>query len=568
MDASCRKFIWLLIILSIIDMESSRIPLTNRSGRNKTVSILVALVLVAVAAYGTLFYFDQSQKVDSVPISIVGYGTLLRSTSSPSLTANIQVQSEQPLQNVTVNVFGIMPNSLRNNDLQAIDLVSVNESNNSYQDLLFRGLTNSKGVISGNLSPVFNKIVSEWRAVATPTSINTVSLALYANYGVVKNGTLYTYSYYNNLPYDPFSPVSSDNFNIKFVLNLSNPTTVTPLVSSTLAPSAVPLGIPPPPPCDPGYYYYLYNQSSVTGNFPVEVTYLNDSSNVDTIAAGYTMASGTMSYSFNSATSPYSTSVPSSSVDMSQSPSVSSNSLSISGFNVQTASTPLEVISEMYIPNATITITNYDGWHVTGSGSDCTDTFLGYQTTIQVSGVNLSGSNPIHSLANDNSYYGWAINNEFNMQSIDNFLLGPSDSVSNISSYLDQVSGWSSAASEEQKAMNALSVFPASLGLALAIIDAAGIIPEGSEAADLASTLDVLNSQLGFKLALISAFESISYSTTYTFVYTSYGITNVLVNSGNSLNVALYDSSYSTTLTIGGVNYPVSMPQLYYYVTS
>jgi hypothetical protein len=552
----------------LIDLESNRIPLTNRSGRNKTISILVALVLVAVAAYGTLFYFDQSQKGDAVPISIVSYGTSLHSPSSPAAPAGIQAQSEQPLQNVTVSVFGIVPNSLRNNELQAIDLESVNESNNSYQDLLFRGLTNSKGAISGKLSPAFNEIVSEWKALTTPASINTVSLALYANYGVVENGTLYTYSYYNNLPYDPFSPVSSYNFDVNFVLNLSNPTTVTPLVGSIMAPSAVPLGIPPPPPCDPGYYYYLYNQSSVTGNFPVEVTYLNDSSDVDTIAAGYTMASGTMSYSFNSATSPYSTSVPSSSVDMSESPSVSSNSLSISGFNVQTASTSSEVISEMYIPNATITITNYDGWHVTGSGSDCTDTFLGYQTTIEVSGVNLSGSDPIHASANDNSYYGWTINNEFNMQSIDNFPLGPSDSISNISSYLDQVSGWSSAASEEQTAMNALSVFSASLGLALAIIDAAGIIPEGSEAADLASTLDVLNSQLGFKLALISAFESISYSTTYTFVYTSYGITNVLVNSGNSLNVALYDSSYSTVLTIGGVNYPVSMPQLYYYVTS
>ena len=358
-------------------------------------------------------------------------------------------------------------------------------------------------------------------------------------------------------------------------MNLSKPWSVVPLNGTVMSSvqQAAPYRLPNPPPCSPGYTYALINESTVTGDYPVSLAYLNDSSAVDEFNTAFLGIAGTFSVAFNSNTLPPTTSVNQSTrVQMSSIPSATSNNDTID-YNPGAGAGAYNpyVMAEIYIPNVTMHVTNYQVYYTyLGPGDQCETQNLGVQTTIKVASVGAFSNeqNPFYAKINNQTSMGWFIQRAFGLHQLQQVTLPAGAALSNTTVILDNATGWSSAASEEQTVVNGFSVFTALLGMAFTIMDAASAFEGASTAADVASGIEITNAALGLAAACAAAFSSISFSSTYHLAITSMILTNVLTDQGNGFTVTFYQAEQNSTITLAGSTHNVNMPQTYYYVTA
>jgi hypothetical protein len=310
-----------------------------------------------------------------------------------------------------------------------------------------------------------------------------------------------------------------------------------------------------------------WNSSTVTGNYPVVLLYLNNSTAACQCILTLWLQGEVVSYSFNSVTKlPGALNNGNSTIEMSEHPSYSTRNFTVDNDNAAEWATNNDEIAMIYIPNTTIHVTNYAVYYVWEENAQCYDKFLGYETTIKIATVNMTDF-PLRALGTNESYWDWSVQNVFRMSPFVQTNVQPAQ-VLNMTALLLQATGYSAASSALQKALDASGVFESALGLGLDIMDASSIMPKGSETADIASTIALLNDQIGSAISAIFAFSSIGYS--YNFSYATYGSANgppfYAYPHGFVFNLTIYQSNYTGELDIGGTYYYVNMPSYFFYV--
>ncbi len=171
-------------------------------GRKLTYA-LVFFVAVLVILSGTLYYYNSGKKV-------------------------------LPLQGpfISIEAIGLPPSSHGSvaNFSAYVYFTTVNSSSHSNDVLLYSGVSKN-GNITGYLNDSFYSLTNAWNSLLQSGSDN-ISLSLYAFYDSVSDGHLNVYSYYDNLPYNPYLkiPVS---FSAGARFNLSMPDLVMSIPSSS-----------------------------------------------------------------------------------------------------------------------------------------------------------------------------------------------------------------------------------------------------------------------------------------------------------------------------------------------
>ena len=171
-------------------------------GRKLTYA-LVFFVAVLVILSGTLYYYNSGKKV-------------------------------LPLQGpfISIEAIGLPPSSHGSvaNFSAYVYFTTVNSSSRSNDVLLYSGVSKN-GNITGYLNDSFYSLTDAWNSLLQYGSDN-ISLSLYAFYDSVSDGHLNVYSYYDNLPYNPYLkiPVS---FSAGARFNLSMPDLVISIPSSS-----------------------------------------------------------------------------------------------------------------------------------------------------------------------------------------------------------------------------------------------------------------------------------------------------------------------------------------------
>ena len=171
-------------------------------GRKLTYA-LVFFVAVLVILSGTLYYYNSGKKV----LPLQGPFISIEAIGLPS-------SSHGSVANFSAYVY----------------FTTVNSSNRSNDVLLYSGVSRN-GNITGYLNDSFYSLADAWNSLLQSASDN-VSLSLYAFYDNVSGGHLNVYTYYDNLPYNPFlnRPVS---FTVAVRFNLSMPDLVISVPSSS-----------------------------------------------------------------------------------------------------------------------------------------------------------------------------------------------------------------------------------------------------------------------------------------------------------------------------------------------
>ena len=171
-------------------------------GRKLTYA-LVFFVAVLVILSGTLYYYNSGKKV-------------------------------LPLQGPFISIEAIgLPPSIHGsvaNFSAYVYFTTVNSSSRSNDVLLYSGVSKN-GNITGYLNDSFYSLTNAWNSLLQSGSDN-ISLSLYAFYDSVSDGHLNVYTYYDNMPYNPFLkiPVS---FSAGARFNLSMPDLVISIPSSS-----------------------------------------------------------------------------------------------------------------------------------------------------------------------------------------------------------------------------------------------------------------------------------------------------------------------------------------------
>ncbi len=171
-------------------------------GRKLTYA-LVFFVAVLVILSGTLYYYNSGKKV-------------------------------LPLQGpfISIEAIGFPPSSHGGvaNFSAYVYFTTVNSSSRSNDVLLYSGVSRN-GNITGYLNDSFYSLADAWNSLLQSASDN-ISLSLYAFYDSVSGGHLNVYTYYDNLPYNPYLkiPVS---FSAVARFNLAMPDLVISIPSNS-----------------------------------------------------------------------------------------------------------------------------------------------------------------------------------------------------------------------------------------------------------------------------------------------------------------------------------------------
>lgn len=386
-----------------------------------------------------------------------------------------------------------------------------------------------------------------------------VSLDLVSTLSIVKNGSVYVYDYYNNIPFNPFSIVVShytDNSSwfsnttinpsqytsINYVnltlttfisFNLSRPTFVEKLnpnnssgVQSALSiasPLQSALSITSPVPSQSGTYYVPTQYVNITGPFPLvasEIS-LNDSnagSYLINAAAYFLLDSATLDLNSNQVIVSKSGEITN---EMSTKPAYSTT-----GFINQEASPdvfPANYISEgkpvgpnytiamVYIQNVTIEIIHGNIIYVWTWGSGSRAELLGNYTFAKVSyintknGIQLNGSYlPIEV----SSVMEKLFNNTVNLGT-----LSPNQQIQGSTIWYHSQS-YSNANSVYQNIADTLITFPASIGVAIAVIDtlsAVNVFGDEAEPEIIADSFSIISHTLALPADVLSLYSSIDF---------------------------------------------------------
>ncbi|OWP56462.1 MAG: hypothetical protein B2I17_05165 [Thermoplasmatales archaeon B_DKE] len=502
----------------------------------------------------------QEEKSNSGP-GIYVHVNFIQASSSPDVVTQ---SGNYNYSNVSVGIFSPVPESLGNSNPHNISV--MNQSANPYEVRLFQGSANSNGLIQGYLNAEFFNISSQWQKYASRGTEN-VSLSMLASYVYASGGNFYVYTYYNNIPYDPFSPGynsgSDSHFNVSVYFDMGNPSEVIPLNSTTIVNMSIPdVRIGGSGDSCNTQYTTVYDKT-ISAPMPLMAASLDLPSNSE-LNYGFNQFSGSLEFAFNSA----SKNTLQHYVDTSTSPSWSGTDGSFSATSASSNAYPTssENVSSIYISGVSIHVVATDILYEYTDGANCAYINGGTTTSVSVTGISSNNLDPYEAFMSNvaNSPYWYAIFNAMGMSQTGSVTLSPGQTIAN-QQFVASASGYTNAADAEAGAVNAASVMVASLGVELAIGTATGVIPGADSAVDAVALVNDALAGASLTLAIISAFSSISYSTSLSMTYSSINVGNQALGgtSGSSLTVNTYQSSTQSEIIVNGNVYTLNMPMTY-----
>ena len=221
--------------------------ISSLSGKKKIIlSVIIVLIFVSGSFAAITYLFKESPSYHSPEVdfhvSFINNTTDSYSVYSPMdqfyhITTPFNSYN---MSNITVNVYATMPSFAALGD----ESMSVNGSitNNSIYVQLFNStLADAHGNIHGVLSKVFHTIIKEYRQIYTkPQEKNiSISMTLQADYQFVYQNKMYVYTYYNNIPFDPWNSGFGDSsfnpatFFSDIYFNMNSPPIVIPINNTT-----------------------------------------------------------------------------------------------------------------------------------------------------------------------------------------------------------------------------------------------------------------------------------------------------------------------------------------------
>ncbi len=476
-----------------------------------------------------------------------------------------------------IAIQSLVPSSLSRSG--SYNLTDMNQVSNPYEVMLYQGVANSTGILKGYLSSEFYNITREWQSfLLNERGVHTysVSLTLYATFQFeTGNSTLNVYQYYDNIPYDPFNssflhpqPYIISNFNLNLYFDLSQtPRFVLPLPVNSST-SAAPASIGGGGGCTPENCHdtttVVYTNTSKSW-LPFVIGNLTNTNENSEFIFGTATISGNLNLSFNSNSgSALGTGVVGG-ILMSQNPSwhgqIDTNAYG-GEFSVQPIPAN-ENVSMIWIPVTLHTVRTKTMYYAC-DGSTCVYHGESYSTSVEISYVSSFNSSTTFLANLKNSPFWGDVLGAMGYSLIEQKTLTPGQN--NVQVNMSAIAtGYTSAASAEQKAVNAASVFVATVGLAMAIDTATSEIPLAGTAADAVNDVNVALAAAGLSLSILSAFESISYGVNAKITTSVLLFTNVADSgtAGTTLTANMYQSPATTTLTTSSGTYSPNMPEFF-----
>ena len=559
----------------------------------KSVIAAAIVAIIIIGVFSSSFYYLYK---DEKNLIIGPKLTLSTITSSGNVTGNetVQVFSEMP------SIIGEFTSNFGN----GIDIGNKNIYNNSaFVELLNATFPYSGKSVNLFLSPVFMKVAHEWVSLlGSMEGSQTPSLDIYATLSIVENGTLYVYSYYNNIPFNPFNVTLSEfngktdwfsnssintadytsitfanlslHANVSFDMN--NPSFVVPINNSS--PSMIPetqMSVYGGGGGQSGTFYEPLWYKNITLPLPLVATHisLNDSNALSFINNIAAFVVGNRSINLNSNTVSISTSGTVIN-QMSTDPSLNVSAIIYQNSSISypaDAKSPItgETIGNNYttsmlaIDNATYEIIHGNIIYVYDNPGHELTKYLGNYTTIKISAIDSVNGFRMEGVYLPPAAYGVVdklFNNNVSLGS-----LSPNNEIygSTIWTYSQ---GYSNAANVYSKIAKTLEIFPVSIGLGLAIGDAIAatnaVDANASEAEIVDESVNLISETLAMSADIISLYSSIDFISSGTLTGFAYGVTNYAIppTSGSSFYLLDHESTQPITFTANGETYTFYAP--------
>lgn len=514
----------------------------------------VVFLLVGGSIGGALVY--ATLPASPTAVAPTGPGIAVTVEGGPLASPLVSATSSPP--QTSVQVYSFVPGQSPATD---VPLTGLNATNNSRQDLLFRGSTNYPGNLTGNLSTTFYYVDQLWRATLTPIT-RDVSLQVYVTLTVPQaNGTNAVYLSWNNLPYDPRAPPSLFHVTADF---LAAPTFYAPTVAGTaLTPSELIGGGG----CSGSVWQEVGSTWITDGILPLAIANVTEATVPTIVDYSFTQVSTTYQVSFNSNAVTYSN-TSTGPITMSTDPSWTSGTLNVSATaqssdaNNGNPYTPLTVIA---FENVEMSIVKYQYATYEVVNGQCEENLSDqYMTSFQIEGMNSSGFT-IGALTLTQVFGAWWVHYETSPR-VEAALLADNTSAK-LYLWNDMTSetAYANAQTAYQGVVDASAWIISELGLALALDGVLGLLPGAGAAANAADLAGLMLSIAGLTDRILSAISGISFSTT-----TSTYFEDVEYNIGPASQPAsfwMYEAGVPATITVQGSVYSPYMPIPYVIAT-
>ena len=564
----------------------------------KSVIAAAVVAIIIIGVFSSSFYYLHK---DEKNLIIGPKLTISTITSSGNVTGieTVQVFSEMP------SIIGEFTSNFGN----GIDIGNKNIYNNSaFVELLNATFPYSEKSVNLFLSPLFMKVADEWVSLlGSMEGSQTPSLDIYATLSIVENGTLYVYSYYNNIPFNPFNVTLSEfngktdwfsnssintadytsitfanlslHANVSFDMN--SPSFVVPINISS--PSMIPetqLSVYGGGGGKSGTFYVPLWYKNITIPLPLVATHisLNDSNAlsyiIDVAAFGVPPENGGVSINLNSNTVSISTSGTVTN-QMSTDPSLNVKALiylnSAPSIYPADAKSPIngEPVGKNYttamlaIDNVTYEIIHGSIIYVYDDAGHEFTKYLGNYTTIQISAIDSANGFRMEGVYLPPAAYGVVdklFNNNVSLGS-----LSPNQEILGSTIWINS-QGYSNAANVYSKIAKTMKIFPVSIGLGLAIGDAIAATnaadADASEAEIVDESVNLISETLAMNADIISLYSSIDFISSGPLTGFNYGVTNYAFpyTSGSSFYLLDHESTQPITFTANGEIYTFYAP--------
>ncbi len=468
--------------------------------RRRTAVVLSVAVAVVVLLSTLALTFEAK---------VYPFEPVTRAPAGPAFTATaVSLTGSAPtdLSGAWVSVFSILPSTLSS---------GANGINASQYVLLYEGQTNGHGRASGYLGASFAPIVQDWVAITTPLTA-TVSLLVEGEYLAPGENHSSLYSAYDYVPYDPRLPPAS--FAVQVGFNLADPIGTAAPVVGAQGPAVFPStsGTSCPATDRDSNTWVTDYDNTTTEPFPLfaadnlqrtnpaSLLAFSDSWIGPDLEVGFTGVQGS-----TSGTEP--------SVRLSEQASWEGNNstgaagiVTIPGVAVGAAARALGAV---FLVGVSLNILRQTDTIIAYSPPDCVEqesvTQYATLSAVNVLSTTLELTSDIFS---ENYSSLLSELGELGSESPVANLSLPYGSNVNATPYVNDASGWSDAAAEEQEVVHAQSVFTSEWGFGLAFMDVLALCGTTCDAGGIAGAWSVLTSALGSELDLAGALDSVGFS--------------------------------------------------------
>jgi hypothetical protein len=559
--------------------------------RKSVIAAAIAAIII-IGVFSSSFYYEYKDE----KYLIIG----------PKLTLSTITYSGKVTGNETVQVFSEMPSTVGEFTTtfgNGIDISNKNIYNNSaFVELLNATFPYSEKSVNLFLSPVFMKVANEWVSLLGSMEGSQIpSLDIYATLSTVDNGRLYVYSYYNNIPFNPFNVTLSEfNGNSDWFSNSSiNTADYTSITFANLSlyanvsfdmnspsfvnsinissPSMIPetqLSVYGGGGGQSGTFYEPLWYKNITLPLPLVATHisLNDSNAFSNIIDSAAFVKGSVSINLNSNTVSNSTSGTVTN-QMSTDPSLNVSAIIYpdASPDVYPADTNIngKTVGNNYttamiaIDNATYELIHGNIIYVYDNAGGESAEYLGNYTTIQISAIDSENGFRMEGVYLPPAAYGVVdklFNNNVSLGS-----LSPNQEILGSTIWTNS-QGYSNAANVYSKIAKTMKIFSVSIGLGLAIEDAIAATnaadADASEGAVIAESAKLISATLAMSSDIISLYSSIDFISSGNLTGFGYGVTNYAIplTSGSSFYMLDHESTQPITFTANGETYTFYAP--------